>query len=150
MRTISLPELTFSNWYQWNKRNQYSLRDYPGVYLISITDKPDLEGREPTFEDVVYIGMTNSRQGLKGRWQQFANAISGKRGHSGGNTIFRQKGHNTTWQAHLYVAAMGIRCDVRNPTDQDYLTMGWIAYLEYEAFARYYSAVGGHPVFNTR
>ena len=150
MRTISLPKLTFSPWYQWKNRSAYPLRDYPGVYLISITVKPDLEGRDPAFEDVVYIGMTNSRQGLKGRWQQFANAIGGKRGHSGGNTIFAHHGHYTTWQTYLYVAAMGIRCNVHSPTAEDYLKMGWIAYLEYEAFAHYYSTVGGHPRFNTR
>jgi hypothetical protein len=150
MRTITLPELTFSPWYQWKNRNSYPLRDYPGVYLISITHQPDLEGREPAFEDVVYIGMTNSRQGLKGRWQQFDNAVCGKRGHSGGNTIFGYKGHYTTWQTYLYVAGMGVPCNVRNPTEEDYLKMGWIAYFEYEAFARYYRAVGGHPPFNTR
>ena len=98
MRNISLPHLKFSEWYRWRNRNEYPLKTYPGVYLISITPKNDLAGKEPSFEDVVYIGMTNSRLGLCGRWNQFFNSVLGKGGHSGGMRVFLDKGHYDTWK----------------------------------------------------
>jgi hypothetical protein len=150
MRNISLPHLKFSEWYEWKNRNEYPLKTSPGVYLLSITPKSDLAGKEPSFEDVVYIGMTNSRLGLCGRWNQFFNSVSGKGGHSGGMRVFLDKGHYDTWKDYFYVAAMGVECNVRNPTDEDYLKMGWVTYLEYEAFALYYRNVGGHPKYNKR
>lgn len=150
MKTISLPHLKFSEWYEWNNRNEYPLRKFPGVYLISIAPNKELAGKEPCFADVVYIGMTNSQQGLCGRWRQFFNAIKGKSKHSGGKSVFSDKGHYDKWNDSLYVAAMGVECNVTNPTDEDYIKMGWVAYLEYEAFALYYRSVGGHPNYNQR
>lgn len=149
MRDVAIPELKFSKWYAWENRTRYPLVDYPGVYLISISSNSHLEGQEPRFEDVVYIGMTKSKNGLRGRWQQFFNAIKGREGHSGGKTVYRDKGHYSTWPDYLYVAAMGVKCDVINPTDHDYIRMGWVVYLECEAFAQYYQRVGGHPKYNT-
>ena len=148
MRSIELPELKFSDWYKWDNRNQYVLKGYPGVYLISITDNPRLEGSSPEWKDVVYIGMTNSMGGLTSRWSQFLNGIRGKPGHSGGKTIFENMGNYDNWKEHLFVAAMGVECDVKNPMKDDYLKMGWVAYFEYEAFAYYYENVGGHPRYN--
>ena len=52
----------------------------------------------------------------------------------------------------MYVAAMPIDCNVANPTDVDYLKMGWFNYLEYEAFAEFYRHCPkrGKPKYNTR
>lgn len=127
------------------------MRDFPGVYLISITPNNELAGEEPSFEDVVYIGMTNSRQGLCGRWNQFSRAALGNGKHSGGKRVYLDKGRYDTWNDNfLYIAAMSVKCDVKKPTNEDYIKMGWVAYLEYEAFACYYKNVGGHPKYNKR
>ncbi len=152
MRNIKIPCLKFSKWYKWENKNEYHLKKYPGVYIISITDKNNLEGIQPNLQDVVYVGMTHSQKGLAGRWQQFNSSIKGNGGHSGGNTVYEQIGHYDNWpqNLNLYVAAMGIECDVRNRTADDYISMGWVAYLEYEAFAKFYKVVGEHPRFNTR
>jgi hypothetical protein len=156
MRTMQIPELHFSSWYAWKNRQHYPLKQFPGVYLTAITDKPDLEGQEVSYEDVVYIGMTNSHGGLISRWGQFYNAISGKDPafHSGGKSVYKARGPYISWQDHLYVAAMGVECNVIKPTDADYVRMGWVAYLEYEAFAQYYlwgiSRGKSHPIFNTK
>jgi hypothetical protein len=150
MREITLPELKFSTWYKWENRGEYNLKKYPGVYIISITEKNNLEGTKPYWRDAVYVGMTTSKKGLAGRWRQFDRSIKGKNGHSGGTSIFKAKGKYDLWEEHLYVAAMGIECDPVNPTGKDYLKMGWIVYLEYEAFAFYYRAVGGHPIYNKK
>src|SRR5258708_35304302 len=112
MGKVEVPELKFSYWYTWENRGDYPLGRYPGIYLIAITEKSDLEGQTPEFEDVCYIGMSNSRSGLFGRWRQFNHSICGKPGHSGGRTICATLGVYPNWgNSHLYVAAMSIECN---------------------------------------
>lgn len=150
MRSIQLPDLHFSPWYAWEKRSQYPLRRYPGVYLLAIDKRTDLHGKTPSWNDVVYIGMTNSRGGLASRWRQFNRTINGGSGHSGGRTVFLDLGPYPEWRYYLYVAAMGVQCDVKFPSADDYLQMGWVAFYEYEAFAIYSDVVGGHPKYNKK
>jgi hypothetical protein len=149
MRQELIPKLKMSPWYKWERRSEYYEKDRPGIYLIAITKK-ELEGTMPIWNDVVYIGMTNSKGGLISRWQQFSNSINGRTGHSGGNTIFEALGHYTSWTNKLYVSAMGIDCNVISQEPDDYKKMGWITFLEYDAFAEYARAVGGHPKYNKK
>ena len=150
MRSLELPELIFSPWYSWGERNSFPLRLYPGVYLISITERKDLEHQYHSWQDVSYIGMTNSRAGLASRWRQFDRSINGDRGHSGGNTVFEELGPHSNWSENLYVAAMAVECNPRRPEADDYRRMGWVTFFEYEAFALFHEKVGGHPRYNKR
>jgi hypothetical protein len=140
----------FSSWYAWENRQRFPQQDYPGVYLMAISPRTDLEGTPPDWRDVVYIGMTNSQGGLAARWRQFNRSIHGNRGHSGGKTAFAALGPYPSWTDCLYVAGMAVPCDVLTPGRDDYLRMGWVAFYEYEAFARYCEAVGGHPRYNQK
>lgn len=151
MRHIAAPEMKFCPWFAWENRQDVPLSQKPGIYLLSITRR-NLAGLLPDWADVSYIGMTNSRQGLLGRWQQFFNSVRGKDGHSGGNTVFADLGHYESWNKKLFVAAMPIECNVSVPTEQDLIKMGWVAYLEYEAFAEYHRhfPARGKPRYNTR
>lgn len=150
MRTIKLPKLEFSRWYSWDNRENYPLKKYPGVYAIAITSDESIEGKPINYKDISYIGMTNSKDGLSGRWDQFFYSIKGKSGHSGGKRIYKDKGHYNDWKEILFVAAMGIKCNVNEPTETDYIKMGWVAFFEYEAFAEFYTMVGGHPRYNEK
>lgn len=145
------PELKFSNWYKWEDRNSFPDKTCPGVYMISITDK-NLEGKEPAFEDVVYVGMTNSQGGLQSRWNQFNNSINGKSGHSGGNTINTSLGNYSLWTKKLFVCAMSVECTTlkNNRTCEDLIKMGWVAFLEYEALSKFKEHEGKEPVYNTK
>ncbi len=147
-RTIELPELKFSNWYTWDLRNEFPLKKYPGVYLITVNNQNDLHNTKIKWDQVVYIGMTNSKDGLAGRWRQFNRSIQGKSGHSGGKTVFKDLGCYDSWSFFLYVSAMGIECNVISPTSEDYIRMGWVAYYEYEAFSIFNKEVGDHPKYN--
>lgn len=150
MRQVSIPELKFSPWYRWENREEYPLANCAGVYLIAISKK-DLEGVVPSFADVVYIGITVAKKGLKGRWGQLDKCVRGLKGyHSGGKTIYKDKGNYEMWAERLYVSGMGIECDVSTPTPQDYHKMGWVAFLEYDGFAKFASEIGGHPKYNKR
>ena len=151
MRNKEIPPLSFSPWFAWEDRSKVPLSKMPGIYLISITLK-DLKGETTKWEDVSYIGMTNSRKGLLGRWQQFFNSITGKRGHSGGNKVYKNMGHYDDWDHKLFVSAMPIECNVKNPNNLDLIKMGWVAFLEYEAFAEFYNHFPKKvkPEYNTK
>jgi len=135
---IEIPKLEFSNWTLWSNRNNTENRRFPGVYLIAISNK-ELSGIKPTYDDVSYIGMTNSKNGLCGRWSQFNRSIHGKTGHSGGNTVYKKLGHYDNWPKglKLYVSSMSVECNTSNPTEDDLLKMGWVTYLEYNAFSEF-------------
>ncbi|MFC1601793.1 hypothetical protein ACFL34_05535, partial [Candidatus Sumerlaeota bacterium] len=133
-------------------------------YRIAITKEP-LESKKPGWEDVVYIGMTNSQRGLISRWRQFDRAIcQGVTGyHSGGKSLSDKHGKygGKKWCEsgyHLYVSAIGIECNTKEPTEDDYLAMGLVACLEYWAFGTFCRAArkrgapvkDRHPMFNTQ
>lgn len=151
MRHIDVPEMKFCPWFAWEDRRNVPQCEMPGIYLLSITRK-NLAGSQPDWADVSYIGMTNSRDGLLGRWQQFFNSVQGKKGHSGGKTVFANLGHYESWNKTLFVAAMPVECNVASPSEQDLIKMGWVAYLEYEAFAKFNRRfpARGKPEYNTR
>ena len=82
----------------WKKigRDDYSdeLKDdiykHPGNYAIAIDSSGIMEGKEFQFKDegskIVYFGMTNSREGFRGRLKQFYKTIhdcKGKPQHGG-------------------------------------------------------------------
>jgi hypothetical protein len=149
MRVIEIPELEFTNWVKWENRGNIPNNQFPGVYIIGITNEC-LEGCQPKWHEVSYIGMTNSRGGLRSRWRQFDRSIHGKTGHSGGNTIYNTLGDYKFWSLNMFVAAMIVVCNPSNPSREDYLKMGNVAFYEYEAFAKYYDVVGGHPKYNKK
>lgn len=148
-----VPKLKFSEWIPWKKRGRFKRAYFPGIYMIAITRK-NLEGMKPHHRDVKYIGMTNSKTGLYGRWNQFDQSIKGRPGHSGGWTVYYDLGSYNRWKKRLglYVAAMPLKCDVdkklRKPGDLH--VMGLIAYLEYFALAEYKRKTGKEPKYNTK
>ncbi len=150
---MNKPKLQFSKWMLWEKRNDYSYKRYPGIYLISITSK-NLAGRYPSLKDVSYIGMTNSNGGLTGRWKQLDNSINGKSGHSGGITMKNSLGLYKNWKKKfkLFVVACPVKCETKKSkrSAKDLILMGHVAYLEYEALARYKRLTGKEPKFNKK
>lgn len=109
-------------------------------------------GEMASVEDAHYIGMSNNQNGLLARWSQFDRAIRGRRGHSGGNLFHMKLGHYDDWPRRLFVAAMPVICNPKNPTPRDYELMGIVTYLEYKAFSVYRQKHprSGKPKFNTK
>ena len=66
--------------------------------------------------------------------------------------MFRDLGHYDDWNCKLFVAAMPIDCNVAAPNERDLVKMGWVAYLEYEAFSVFHQHCPkkGKPTYNTR
>lgn len=97
-------EIKFSNWKKWNDRNSLDGLEFPGVYFLVISDLNLSDKQFYWIEEIKYIGMTNARNGLKGRLNQFDNTIKGKRGH-GGADRFRYKHEDyDKLSQNLYVA----------------------------------------------
>ena len=139
--------LKFSKWQTWEQLDKSKDINNPGVYSIAITNK-DLVGKKFDFKDVVYIGMTNSRGGLKQRLNQFKNSLNGKRAHSGGTRTFKEvKIKYKNWSNHKLKLFIAIHCvgtcqvDKKERKPKDLRVMGECVFLEYEALARfkYYS-----------
>lgn len=147
MRDVSMPHLSFPAWRPWHERGELEGVGFPGVYFLSLSNL-SLAGEVPEWQQVSYIGMTNAKGGLASRWRQFDRAVRGKGGHSGGNTIFADKGHRDDWEEDLFVTGMPVECDVDRASPEDLRRMGWVAYLEYESFAEYRAATGEKPPFN--
>jgi hypothetical protein len=150
-RKIDFPDLVFSDWYPWDDRKSIKNSKYPGIYMIAISDK-DLSGEQPQYEEVSYIGMTNSHKGLQGRWYQFYQSVRGKSGHSGGNTVYKELGHYDTWPETLFVCALPVICNPVSPVENDLIEMGKVAFLEYDAFAAFFKAIPDlkKPRFNKK
>lgn len=151
---IEKPTLKFSNWINWENRNIFHKSKYPGIYAIAITDK-DLNNKIFTWQDVVYIGMSTSRKGLEDRWYFLNNAIRNKPNnhHSGGKRMYKILGNYENWNKKMFVAAQIIPCNVnknKGRTPEDLIKMGWVAFLEYEALAKYKEITGNEPSFNEK
>lgn len=151
MRSIDLPNLDLGAWYSFEKRHYIQGYKMPGVYVIAVSDF-DLGGKRVDWSNVSYIGITVSQDGLCGRWKQFYKAIRGKKGcHSGGYSAFELLGHYDEWKKSLFVAAMPIHCNTTEPSSDDLVKMGWIAFFKYEALSEFRRHCNGccKPEFNT-
>ena len=152
----TMPKLNFSKWMSWVKRLNFAGGENPGIYMISITEK-DLEGKDPQYQDVVYIGMTNSRGGLFNRWQQFDNSIKSDKitgnGHSGGDRVYEEmKCSYDDWKKklNLFVCGQAIQCNTTKAdrTPDDLVKMGEIRYLECLAISEFKKAMDKEPKYN--
>lgn len=151
MRDVKLPELAFTKWCYWPDRANLENISFPGIYALAITAE-DLTGKEVDFEKVVYIGMSNSQSGIRGRLNQLNSSINGGSGHSGGNTIKSQLSCYDKWQdgLDLYVAICPVIFDVKERTEANLKLMGAVTYMEYEAFSLFKAQNPkiGKPKFN--
>jgi len=152
MNDRDIQNLEFTPWHPWDKRKSISRVRFPGVYLIRITNSDLIDDSPARICDACYIGMTNSKGGLAGRLNQFNTTITieGKKDHNPATRIRRDRGLYGTWNERLYVAVMAIECNVEKPNDEDYMKMGWVTFLEYEAFAQYYREHQSLPRYNTK
>jgi hypothetical protein len=147
----------FSKWARWNERSSLSNLEFPGVYAIAISEHDtiseyDISGRPFSWcREIVYIGMTNSKGGLKSRLRQFDNTIKGERENHGGaqRVRFKHPDYNNL-VPNLYVSVCPRRCDVQSNDPKDLRIMGEVARLEYVSFACYVDAFHRLPEFNDK
>jgi hypothetical protein len=139
----------FSSWHRWQDRENLDDLTCPGVYAIA--HHPDLGGSPFSWrDDIVYIGMTNSALGLRGRLKQFDNTIVGKTGHGGADRVrYKHRDYAALCKA-LQVAVAAFNCNVSSIVPADLLIMGEVARFEYVCFAHFVERFGRLPEFNNK
>lgn len=144
--------MKFSNWKNWKDINQFEGIKNPGIYCIAVIDL-DITNEKFHFKpEIEYIGMTNSKGGLKSRLLQFDHTIRGKLQH-GGADRFINKYHDIPYNElikKMYVSVWTFDCSVNSSKYEDLLVMGEVAKSEYVCFAEYIKLHGKLPDFNSR
>lgn len=140
----------FTQWIKWENRNSLNGIKYSGIYCIAISETDLSEQDFEWISKITYVGMTNSKAGLKGRLKQFDNTIIGKSGH-GGADRFRYKYENYQELVDkLYVSVCSFECDVKSNEPKDLRIMGEVAKFEYYCFAEYVEKFKKLPEFNDK
>lgn len=140
----------FSHWVKWEDRDSLAGINFPGIYVCAVTNR-DISGNKfGWLPEVAYIGMTNSKAGLKGRLKQFDNTIIGKTGH-GGADRFRYKYQDyEKLVKSLFVAVSYFECSVISEDPNDLRVMGEVAKFEYDCFAYFKERYKTLPEFNQK
>lgn len=141
----------FSKWIKWTERNELGGINYPGIYAIAKSPK-SLHGTQFSWrQNIIYIGMTNSKAGLRGRLRQFEDTINGKSGHGGALRVIYEHGTRPKNKyLDLYVAILPVIVDVTELSYVNLLKMAEVPRLEYIAWSEYFKANGRLPQFNDK
>jgi len=101
--------------------------------------------------DIVYIGMTCAKGGLKGRLRQFDDTMAGKRTCHGGADRVRYK-HEvySTFARKAYVAVWSVKCSPADVTPKCLRALGRVAALEFICWADFHERCGALPEFNDK
>ena len=140
----------FTMWVHWTDREQLPGMLYPGIYALAISADNISGVKFSWVSEIVYIGMTNSKGGLRSRLGQFENTIRGKDGHGGGHRVRFKHPDYAALVSDLYVAVCAFACDVMSEEPLDLRIMGDVAKQEYECFARFAEQFGRLPEFNDK
>lgn len=143
--------MKFSNWIKWSDRNNLNNLQYPGVYTISYNEHNINNNSFAWIREIIYVGMTNSKGGLKRRLGQFDYTICSKGNNHGGakRVRYKYKDYDKLIK-YLYVAVHPFKCDVTSNKEKDLLIMGKVAGYEYICFAEYVKRFGMLPEFNDK
>ncbi len=143
--------MKFSNWIKWSDRNKLNDLQCPGVYAISYNEHDINDNSFDWIREIIYIGMTKSKMGLKRRLGQFDNTIFGKgNNHSGAKRVrCKYKDYEKLIKC-VYVAVHPFKCDVNSNKVKDLLIMGKVAEYEYICFAEYVKRFSMLPEFNNK
>jgi hypothetical protein len=140
----------FSDWESWTNRVALADLAHPGVYALAISSAA-ISGTAFSWRpEVVYIGMTNSKGGLKSQIQQFDNTIKGGYGHGGAFRVLFKHADYATLKSKLYVSVCSWDCDVTLNDSANLRIMGEVAKHECVCFSLFVEKFGQLPQFNDK
>lgn len=143
-------QFQFSKWAKWSNRDKLENIKLPGIYCIAVSNS-NIEGSAFSWlEEINYVGMTNSINGLKGRLKQFDNTIKGKTGHGGADRFMNEYNSYDTDVDNIYVAIDTFHCDVKSNEPEYLIMMGDVAKQEYVCIAEYVKRHEELPKFNDK
>ena len=140
----------FSKWEKWEDRNTLSGIKYPGIYCIALIERDISKNDFSWIPEIAYIGMTNSKGGLKSRLKQFDNTISWEEGHGGGCRFRKKYPIYPELLAKLFVSVCPFECSVDSNIPEALRIMGDVAKFEYECIATYAEKFNMLPEFNDK
>jgi hypothetical protein len=141
----------FSTWIRWtNRKHLGAILEFPGIYAIALSDRDLTSMLFDWSDEIIYIGMTNAKGGLKSRLQQFENTIIGKTGHGGAERVRHKHGNYNLLVSKLFVSVSHTECNVESNKPSDLRLMGAITQQEYEYFAIFAEKFGRLPEFNDK
>ena len=140
----------FSKWLKWENRNDAEGVKYPGIYICLLSSGKFSGENFSWSPQIIYIGMTNSISGLKGRLKQFDNTIVGKTGHGGADRVRYKHRNYEKLVSNLFVAVSPFECNVKSAQPKDLRTMGEVCKLEYDCFAYFVEKYKKFPEFNDK
>jgi hypothetical protein len=120
-------EERFSAWRPWAKRNDHEGITRPGIYVIAHSSGALAGCRFSWRKDVIYVGMTNAKAGLKGRLNQFDRTMAGKLAHGERTGAVCTAG--TPGSAGGPTSPWLFECDPESHLAKDLRTMGDVAGL---------------------
>lgn len=144
--------MRFSNWVQFDQRDELRHTNYPGVYAIAISTK-NIAGKPFRWiKEISYFGFTNAGGGVRGLLNQFNNTLRDKSGpgHGGAQRFRRKYRDGNKLAKKLYVAVCPFKCDVFTNKPADLRVMGDVVRAEYLAFATYAARFHRLPEFNDK
>ena len=122
----------------------------PGVYVIAVTGT-SIGGQKFSWRrDIVYVGMTNSLSGLRGRLRQFDQTMSGSLRHGGADRVRVKHRNYARFAKQAYVALAPFSCTPGSSLPRDLRVMGEVARFEYLCLAAYADKFNQLPEFNDR
>jgi len=138
-----------TKWVSWKNRNSIPHRNQPAIYFIAYVDQ-NIEGQDFTYrEEIIYIGMTISKSGLKGRLDQFEKAMYGSEKVHGGAERVRFKYSNAkSFFDNAFVSACIFELSKNGNTADDWRIKGDCVGHEYKSFADYIDQHKKLPEFN--
>lgn len=140
----------FSEWTKWDNRGQLRGLSFPGVYILAITNH-DIQGSDfDWLKEIVYVGMTNSKKGLKGRLNQFDRTIRGYSGHGGAKRFIYDHSDYEKLKSNLFISAKYFECNNKDypPKAEVLLVLGNVAKFEYDCISDYMKRYGKLPKYN--
>lgn len=135
-------------WFKWANRSQIDNFQEPGIYYIALSDT-DIAGQDFKYiKEIIYIGMTISKQGVQGRLNQFKRAMNKNDGVHGGAERVRFKHKDIEeFFKNVFIAVKSFPLSHTNEI-ADWRQKGECVKHEYVSFADYMERFGKLPEFN--
>ena len=136
-------------WYKWKDRNKIENRKQPAIYFIAHSYE-DISGNEFSMrKDIVYIGMTVSKNGLKGRLDQFEATLKfSNRTHGGAERVRFKHPNYIDFFEKTYISARIFPLSISRDSSNDWRVKGDCVGHEYKSFADYFDEYNKLPEFN--
>ncbi len=138
-----------TKWVKWDNIASIPNIKQPGIYFLTHT-KTNIDGQDfKMLQEIIYIGMTISKKGVKGRLYQFERAMKGINGvHGGAERVrFKHKKHKSLL-GNLYVSIRLFPVSEEQNDPKDWRQKGECVKHEYVSFADYINKYNQLPEFN--